>query len=254
VSEVTTQIDGHVGIVQFSNPPVNYFTANLLNNIVDESHRLIARGCRALVLTSLGRHFCAGADFSSSGGDPTATTAFASTVYQAAVRMFHINKPVVAAIQGAAIGGGLGLACATDFRVADAATRFQANFGRLGFHHGFGLTLTLPRVVGHQAAADLLLGGRCVDGPEAHRIGLVDRLAQPGQSVARAIELAHELAASAPLAVEAMRATMRADLIDRIEDAIAHELSEQSRLWRTHDSQAAMKSIADKTPPHFVGR
>ena len=98
-----------------------------------------------------------------------------------ALRLFAAPLPVVAAVQGAAIGGGCGLALSADFRVATPQSRFSANFARLGFHHGFALTVTLPAVVGRQAAADLLLTGRRVGGEEALALGLCDRLAGEGR-------------------------------------------------------------------------
>ena len=104
-------------------------------------------------------------------------------------------------MQGAAIGGGCGLALSADFRVATPQSRFSANFARLGFHHGFALTVTLPAVVGSQAAADLLLTGRRVGGEEALALGLCDRLADDDDLLAQAIGYADELAASGPLAV-----------------------------------------------------
>ena len=100
---------------------------------------------------------------------------------RAALRLFAAPLPVVAAVQGAAIGGGFGLALSADFRVATPESRFSANFARLGFHHGFALTVTLPAAVGRQAAADLLLTGRRVGGEEALALGLCDRLADRGR-------------------------------------------------------------------------
>ena len=117
--------------------------------------------CRAIVLRSEGRHFCAGLDFAHNRDQDIAA------LYRNALRLFAAPLPVVAAVQGSAIGGGLGLALSADFRFATPQSRFSANFSRLGFHHGFGLTVTLPRVVGEQRAADLLYSGRRVDGAEA---------------------------------------------------------------------------------------
>ena len=114
-------------------------------------------------------------------------------LYAAAARLFEARTPVVAAVQGAAVGGGLGLACAADFRVASPKARFCANFARLGLHHGFALTVTLPAIVGEQRALDLLCTGRRVGGEEAARIGLADRLAAEGLRAA-AQELAAEIA------------------------------------------------------------
>ena len=92
------------------------------------------------------------------------------------MRLFRTRKPIVAAIQGAAIGGGLGVAMAADFRIAAPEARFSANFARLGFHHGFGLSVTLPAAVGGQHAAELLYTGRRITGDDAVAIGLVDRV------------------------------------------------------------------------------
>src|SRR5205814_9260101 len=125
--------------------------------------------------------------------------------YAQAVRLFVAATPVVAAVQGAAIGGGLGLALSADFRVASPSSRFPANFARLGIHHGFGMTVTLPAVVGMQAALDLLYTGRRVKGDQAHALGLCDRLVADGELRDAAHVLAAEIAASAPLAVRSIR-------------------------------------------------
>jgi 2-(1,2-epoxy-1,2-dihydrophenyl)acetyl-CoA isomerase len=98
-------------------------------------------------------------------------------LYAHAVRLFAAATPVVAAVQGGAIGGGLGLALSADFRVASPSSRFAANFARLGIHDGFGITVTLPATVGMQASLELLYTGRRVRGEEAHALGLCDRLA-----------------------------------------------------------------------------
>src|SRR6185436_20373861 len=122
--------------------------------------------------------------------------------YKEAIRLFRTRKPVVGAIHGAAVGGGLGLALVPDFRVTCAEARFSANFTRLGFHPGFGLTTTLPRLVGVQQAALLFYTGRRIGGQEAQRIGVADLLVAQDQVRTSAIELAREIAASAPLAVQ----------------------------------------------------
>src|SRR5439155_1569186 len=161
--------------------------------------------CRAIVLCSTGKHFCAGANF---GGRNPAE----GPLYEEAVRVFAAQTPVVAAVQGAAVGGGLGVALSADFRVASPESRFVANFARLGIHHGFGLTVTLPLVVGHQRALELLYTGRRVKGEEAHAIGLCDRLVSADRLLEEAIDLAHEIAISSPPAIRSIRATMRGDL------------------------------------------
>jgi enoyl-CoA hydratase/carnithine racemase len=161
----------------------------------------------------------------------------------------------VAAVQGAAIGGGLGLALSADFRVATAASRFSANFARLGFHHGFALTVTLPAVVGRQAAADLLLTGRRVGGEEAFALGLCDRLAgdAEGDLMTDALAYAGELAGSGPLAVRAIRATLRLGLVDAARAAMEQECAEQLHLQGTADFAEGIRATAERRAPRFTG-
>jgi 2-(1,2-epoxy-1,2-dihydrophenyl)acetyl-CoA isomerase len=249
--------DDFVATVELHRPPNNHFDLVLIRSLADALEMLDADpGCRAVVLCSEGKHFCAGADLTG-GRDVTETTGAggaAGHLYEEAIRLFSINTPMIAAVQGAAIGGGLGLALAADFRVASPETRFSANFARLGFHHGFGLTVTLPAAVGQQRALEMLYTGQRVPGEEALRIGLCDRLVAKAEVRAEAHRLAGEIAVSAPLAVRSMRETMRGDLADRIRAATSRERTEQERLYRTDDFKEGVESTAEKRKPRFTGR
>ncbi|HEV8063906.1 MAG TPA: enoyl-CoA hydratase/isomerase family protein, partial [Acidimicrobiales bacterium] len=220
-----------VATVTICRPPNNYFDVDLIRSLADAYEALDAdAGCRAIVLCSQGRHFCAGADFGGSSGATAISHAEpesaggAGRLYHEASRLFAARKPVVAAVQGAAIGGGLGLACSADFRLGCPEARFAANFARLGFHHGFGLTVTLPPIVGQQRCLEMLYSGRRISGEEAASIGLCDRIVELGELPEAAHAMAAEIAASAPLAVESIRLTMRGELADRIRAATAREL------------------------------
>ncbi len=253
---VTTGGDGHVAVVEIHRPPGNFFDVALLRSLADAYHSLDRReDTRAIVLCSEGKHFCAGANLASRSpqGGPDVNGGPAE-LYREAVRLFEAQTPVVAAIQGAAVGGGLGLACSADFRVGCPEARFSANFARLGFHHGFGLTVTLPAIVGQQHALDLLYTGRRVGGEEAARMGLCDRLAGIAELRAAAQALAAEIGASAPLAVRSIRATMRAGLADRVRAATAREAAEQDRLQRTRDWSEGVRASAERRLPRFEGR
>jgi enoyl-CoA hydratase/carnithine racemase len=248
--DVTVASEGYVAVVSFSRPPNNFFDLALIVNLADAFEAVDAdRELRAIVLASEGKAFCAGASFSggegTGGGEPIA-------LYREANRLFATRKPIVGAIQGPAIGGGLGLALAPDFRVVAPEARFAANFVKIGIHPGFGLTHTLPRVIGQQNAALLLYTGRRIDGEEALRIGLADMLVPAADLRARAVALAAEIAENAPLAVEATRATMRADLAEAIGKQCERESAAQMALFKTADFREGVKAVSERRPGRWV--
>jgi enoyl-CoA hydratase/carnithine racemase len=256
VSDLSVSTDGPVALLEIHRGPANYFDRALLGQIADAAQELQrGRAVRAVVLCSEGKHFCAGANFGAGplqGADDR--DAESTALYQEAIRLFELELPVVAAVQGSAVGGGLGLACAADFRVASARSRFHGNFSALGFHQGFGLSVTLPRIVGSQLALDLLLTSRRIDGKQAYESGLVDRLTEDGAERGGALELAHELAAAAPLAVRSIKQTLRAGLAEAVRAALSRELSEQQRLWRTKDSEIGIAASLARELPQFIGQ
>jgi 2-(1,2-epoxy-1,2-dihydrophenyl)acetyl-CoA isomerase len=242
----------HVATLEINRPPSNYFSLGLIAQIADACDELAARGdCRAIVLCSAGRVFCAGADFS---GGPRLAGHDGLHLYDVAIRLFEQPLPVVAAVQGAAIGGGLGLAMAADFRVASPHARFAANFALLGIHQGFALTVTLPAAIGQQAALELLYTGRRVTGEEAVALGLADELAEPDDVRGQAHALAGRIAASAPLAVRSIRSTIRGPLAQQARAAMARERAEQERLMQTADWREGLAAVRERRPAHFTGQ
>jgi enoyl-CoA hydratase/carnithine racemase len=239
----------HVALVCLHRPPNNYFDTELIAELATAYEELGRSGwCRAIVLAAEGKHFCAGLDFAGNAGQDIAA------LYHEALRVFAAPLPVVAAVQGAAVGGGCGLALSADFRVAAPRTRFSANFARLGFHHGFALSVTLPRAVGPQVAADLLLTGRRVGGEEARALGLCDRLVADDDALLdETVRYAGELAASGPLAVRAIRSTMRQGLVDAARLAMERECAEQTALRATEDFAEGVRAAAERRDPRFTG-
>ena len=153
--EVSLAREGHVAILEISRPPNNHVSVELMRDLADALNDIDAeRDLRAIVLASAGKAFCAGADLTAPTGivNPGAGPGI-NALYVEAVRLFSNKKPIVAAVQGAAVGAGLGLALVADFRVAAPEARFTANFVKLGFHPGFGVTHTLPRLIGEHHAA-----------------------------------------------------------------------------------------------------
>jgi len=208
--------------------------------------------CRAIVLSSSVSAFCAGADFGTAlAGDGDRDP---SAFYAQALKIYQNKKPIVAAIEGAAVGAGLGLALAADFRIVSAKARFSANFNLLGFHPGFGLSVTLPRLVGPQTAAHLFYTGKRVKGDEAVAIGLADELAAGGEAVGRAMQWAHEITASAPLAVESTRETLRLGLFEEIAKANQREIHIQRKQFKTRDFREGVAAMAQRRTPVFDRR
>jgi len=257
-SDLTVALDPdrHVAIVEIHRPPNNFFDYDLIREIANTYERLDAEPqCRAIVLCSEGRHFCAGADFSArEKWSQERLDRQAGRLYVEAVRVFSCTKPVIAAVQGAAVGGGLGLALSADFRIACEESRFVANFARLGIHQGFGLSVTLPRLVGANQAALMLYTGRRLKGAEAVEIGLADVLVERAEVRDRALALATEIAQSAPLAVQSIRATLRRGLAEAVREATDHELAEQSRLRQSDDHREGVTATAERRLADFKGR
>lgn len=252
---VTVAQDDHVAIVTFSRPPSNFADLALIEAIGAAFDAADAdRHVRAIVLRSEGRVFCAGADLARDnpveGGVPTGGR---NPFYVAAARLFAVRKPVVAAVQGSAVGAGLGLALVADFRVASAQARFVANFVQLGFHPGFGISAVLERIVGRQRSLLMHLTGRRIRAEEAAEWGLVDMLVPADRVDAEALALAHEIAAGAPLAVQSTRATLRGDLAALVTSQTDHELGEQARLQRTADFAEGVRAVNERRPGRFVG-
>lgn len=249
--------DGPVVTLTWDRPPNNHITRALVVALAERLEALDRDAdCRAVVMTGAGRHFCAGADFSGgdSGGLASPEGEPGRTLYVEAARLFRTRKPMIAAVQGAAIGAGLGLSLVADFRVACAEARFSANFTRLGFHPGFGLSMTLPRLIGEQQAALLFYTGRRIGGEEALRINLVDTLAPQDEVLSAAQDLGREIATSSPAAVQGLRASLRRGLADAFETATEREFQQQSWQRQMEDFDEGRRAMAERRPPQFMGR
>jgi enoyl-CoA hydratase/carnithine racemase len=263
--DIGLEQSGFVTTIEIRRPPLNFFDILLIRQIADALDQIDNDpGTRAVVLAAQGKAFCAGANF----GDPARQEADASSgktdpatglgqinhLYQEAVRIFRNKKPIVAAVHGAAIGGGLGLAMSADFRVTCPEARFAANFTKLGFHPGFGLTVTLPDAIGQTNAALMFYTSRRVTGEEALEMGLASVLVPQDQVRAAALKLAGEIAECSPLGVVSTRATLRQGLADRVKAATDHELAEQSWLRSTEDFREGVKATEERRVPNFQGR
>jgi enoyl-CoA hydratase/carnithine racemase len=253
--EITVTRDGHVAVLEIDRPPNNHVSVELTRDLADALTDIDgALDVRASVVCSAGKAFCAGADLVAPTGIGGSAMVGINPLYIEAVRLYSAKKPIVMAVQGAAVGAGLGLALVGDFRIAAPEARFTANFVKLGFHPGFGLTHTLPRLIGQQRASLMFQTGRRLKGDEALAWGLVDDLVPLEDLRPASVRLAKEIAENAPLAVQSTRATLRQGLADAVKAATDHELVEQTWLRKTKDFAEGVRAVNERRPGVFAGR
>lgn len=256
-ADVGVTLDGHVAVVELRRPPNNFMDVNLIAGVATALEDLDRDpACRSVVLAAAGKHFCAGGNLKERLDTEAQGLAFtppARHVYREARRLIQTRKPIVAAVHGSAIGAGLGLALVADFRVTCKEARFAANFVSIGFHPGFGMTVTLPRLVGEQRARWILLSGERIPGDEAYAIGLADRLVEQDQVRQVAYEMALQIAKNGPLAVQATRETLNLELIEAFRAATERESFEQNWLRETQDYREGVQASSERRPAYFTG-
>lgn len=251
--QIAVTTEGHIATVELRRGPNNHVNVPMIAEIGEALEGFDRNpDIRAVVLCSDGKHFSAGADLVTRDAEGREIGAGRRHLYKEAIRLVRAGKPIVAAVHGAAVGAGLGLALVADFRVTCEEARFSANFTRLGFHPGFGLTCTLPRLLGPSKAALLMYTGRRVPGDEAVRMGLADLLVPLDQVRKAAAELATEIAQSAPLAIVATRETLRRGLAEEFQKATEREFEEQDWLRKTKDYAEGVKAMSERRLPRFV--
>lgn len=254
MADIKVSRNGHVATVEINRPPNNFLDMELIGEVAGAFEEFDRDDqVRAIVLCAAGKHFCAGANLgqrlaNEAAGKPAEA---GKHLYHEANRLVRTKKPFVAAVQGAAVGAGIGLALVADFRVGCSEARFSANFARQGYHPGFGTTQTLERIVGVQKASWMLYTGERIDGDEAFKIGLIDRLVPFDKVRATAHEMAEEIALSAPLAVQATRVTLRRDLERNFAAATEREFFEQTWLRATDDYKEGVKAMNERRVPNF---
>lgn len=249
-----------VGVLTLNRPDGrNSMTAELLDAFT--ARVLDARKdphLRCLVLTGLGPCFSAGADFKSQiqrGGETFRLPHEGSfAMYTPFLSLLDVEVPVVGALNGHAVGGGFGLALLCEVRVGNLASKYGANFARLGLHPGMGITFTLPRLIGLPRASELLYTGRLVTGDEAERLGILTRAVPAEDVMESALEIAAAIAASAPLAVRLTKRTLMAELAIQIREAAHKEAFAQAATVNTADFKEGTAALLEKRDPVFSGR
>lgn len=239
----------------------NSMTPDVLRGLCESVDRVRSDSeVRCVIITGRGRSFCAGADFKSQGAQDAGGPSYQAphersySIYAPFLSVLDIEVPTIAAMQGHAIGGGLGLALVCDLRVANREARYGANFVRLGLHPGMATTYILPRLLGVPKATELLLTGRLFDGAQAAEYGLAHYAVSGEQVLTKAWELAGEIAAAAPLAVRWTKRSIYRGLDWDPRGAARHEAHEQSRTIETEDFREGVSALLEKRAPSFKGR
>ena len=254
-----TEVHGNGGVVIMDRPPHNFLNFRQIHDIADALEEMQNdMSIRCAVLAADGRSFCAGADFAGDGvggGDDEVVGGDATlALYQGSGRLFDVTLPIVGAIQGPAVGGGLGLAMVPDIRITCPDARFSANFASLGIHQGFGMSVTLPQLLGPSRAAQVLYSAKRYKGEEAVAIGLADECVPNEQVRERALEVATEIAANAPLALRAIKSTLRLGLGDRVREITQREAQLQAQLSASDDAKEGIAAVGERRAGNFKGK
>ena len=233
----------------------NSMTPELLDAFAEASRAARDDDPRCIVVRGEGRCFSAGADFNATlqreGGALPHERSYA--MYEPFLSLWDIRVPVIGALNGHAVGGGFGLALMCDVRIANREAKYGANFARLGLSSGMAISYLLPRLIGASKAAELLFTGRLILGDEAEAIGLCSAAVGPDEVVERARELARSIADSAPLAVRAVKQTLREGLGWDPRGAARREAALQAQTLETEDAAEGIAALLEKRKPVFRG-
>ena len=254
-----TEVHGNVGVVIMDRPPHNFLNFRQIHDIADALEDMQNdMSIRCSGLAADGRSFCAGADFAGDGvggGDDEVVGGDATlALYQGSGRLCDVTLPIVGAIHGPAVGGGLGLALVPDIRITCPDARFSANFASLGIHQGFGMSVTLPQLLGPSRAAQVLYSAKRYKGEAAVAIGLADECVPSEQVRERALEVATEIAANAPLALRAIKSTLRLGLGDRVREITQREAQLQAELSASDDAKEGIAAVGERRAGNFKGK
>lgn len=248
---------GPVTEIELDAPPLNLVTVAMTQQLREGLTAVAADPeVRAVVVTGAGeRAFCAGSDVGEFeqlyGRVSEGKLLLEKLVYR---QLADLAVPTIAALDGDALGGGLELALCCDLRVAADGARLGLPEVRLGVLPGSGGTQRLPRVIGPARAKELTLTGDLIDAAEAHRIGLVNRVVEPGGALAEARSIAERIAERGPLAVrEAKRLIDLSQDLD-LDAGLAAELDASERVFASHDMLEGARAFFEKRQPRFEGR
>lgn len=254
---VELSTEGRVAIVTLNKASTrNAMSPEMVAGLTERFEGLVRDSdCRAIVLTGANGAFCAGGDISRMVADRPilATRAWMGQVQRLIRLIVAGSKPVVAAVEGAAAGAGLALTAASDFAVAASNARFLASFGKVGIAPDSGTYWSLAQRIGVGNAKRILMLSSTLDASSACRIGLVDEVVEPGNALRRAMEIAGEFAAAAPLPIAVIKSVYAQGCAD-LESAFQAERDHHPYLVLSDDHLGAVKAFREKRKPEFSGK
>jgi enoyl-CoA hydratase/carnithine racemase len=262
--EVLYEVSEHIATLTLNRPErMNTISRAMLSELTERLVEADAdRDVRVVILTGSGRAFCAGLDLGeatradSTGG----ITGGASLATDLDLRntpptvLFNMGKPTICALNGSAAGYGMDTALGCDIRLMAAGAKMAAAFTKRGIVPESGGTWFLPRLIGWSKAAELIFTGRTLSAEECVAMGLASAVVAPADLAAAARSLALEIAANAPLAVQASKKMMRMGLEETFNDHVHHVFLQLLPLLRTEDAKEGMLSFMEKRPAVFKGR
>lgn len=255
-SELTYDVEGHVGVITLNRPEARNALTHTTYRELEDVVRTASVRC--LVITGADPAFCSGDDVKqvmAAAGDRLATGLRSEPqLTPAADALLGTDVPVVAAVNGAAVGWGMELALMADIRVASERARFGELFVKRGLCCDVAGLGRLAQLVGREAAAELLFTGRLVDAAEAKELRLVSRVVPHDDLMPAALALAAEIAANPPLAVQRLKQGLRAALDPDWRELGRWVSASLGELFRTEDHREGVASFLEKREPHYVGR
>lgn len=208
---------------------------------------------RAVIVTGAGRGFCAGLDMKEKRGAQDIEETVSPIRDQVMLAMRDSAKPFIAAVNGAAAGGGMGIALACDIRIASNTAKFGQTFAKRGLHPDWGGTYFLPRLVGMAKACELIWSGRVIDADEALSLGIVSEVVDAENLLATATEMAQTFAAGPPIAIRLSKRALYRNQDASLREALEFESYAQNICSRTADAKEGITSFLEKREPKFVG-
>ncbi|MCK4578786.1 MAG: enoyl-CoA hydratase/isomerase family protein [Candidatus Marinimicrobia bacterium] len=251
---INIAIEERIAVLTISRPPVNALSVKLVTELQQATDHLAEDDSSVVVVCSGQPHFSAGADLKERAAmDDTEAARMVTNVRNCFQSIAELPQPSIAAVNGAAIGGGAELALACDLRIMSDNVRFGLSEVSLGIIPGAGGTQRLPRLIGAGRALDLIYTGRIIDARECLILGLADRLVTNGRLHDSALALATEMAANAPLALRAAKRAVREGMEAAIAEGLAIEGSAYDSLIGTADRIEGLAAFKEKRPPRWKG-